>query len=342
VKSRIFWTLLSIVLLLHIPNPVGAQARKTPLYLMYAQEDKGTFLAEVSTVANGVPSIESRHISNEFIIGLWSPQAKTFISTNGKGVTIQSTETPDERLIVKYDPKSDDASKSDDTYMSPSISPDGRRFMFIKNRFYFDSKESKYGLILGTLDGSIRPIFDPQNSQDESGLSVNTKYMEMVRWSPDSAYIAFSGNPFHELGENNIYLMSTECIETALTQCNPHTLKINDGSGIRLRGRAGLGEDWNYPTWSPDSKRLAFRCEPHLCILGRDGTNFRRILLPLERENLEWSPDGQFLAYMFNNDIYLLSLNTYHATRLTNNTDYDNDIYSLTWLTLPDADFLLQ
>jgi dipeptidyl aminopeptidase/acylaminoacyl peptidase len=327
-KLSLFCLLTSIMLV--TPVTAMSQASSNNLYLMFAQEQAGTFLAEISTDLNEKVEIKTRLISTEIIVGQWSSQTNAFLSANSEGYTIRHKNDKSAQVFLKYPPTTSLIS-----YMDLTQSPDGQNFVFIKEQLYSDHSV-EYSLDLVLVDGTQRPIFKPEKT-----LASYSFFIESVRWSPDGAYIAFNGKPFGELNEGNIYLLSSMCLTENTPQCSVEILKIKDQSGVRLLGRSIWEEDWNFPTWSPDSKRLAFRCGEQICILRRDGTNFLRIPVNVGA-NLEWSPDGQFLAYMFNNDIYLLSLNTYRATRLTNNTDYDNHILSLTWLTLPDADFLLQ
>ena len=93
-----------------------------------------------------------------------------------------------------------------------------------------------------------------------------------------------------------------------------------DGTGKR---RLTYNTDFeNYPAWSPDGALIAFVASLHgqetvpghyeplsaeLTIMATDGTNLRRIDVPLDAETMAvglyppvWSPDGQRLAFIVN------------------------------------------
>jgi Tol biopolymer transport system component len=77
-----------------------------------------------------------------------------------------------------------------------------------------------------------------------------------------------------------------------------------DGSSVHLL-RGGL-TGATYPTWSPDSKKIAFAylptgsSAPSIAIVNADGTNFQIHLAPFELDSYDqpaWSPDGTRIAY---------------------------------------------
>lgn len=80
--------------------------------------------------------------------------------------------------------------------------------------------------------------------------------------------------------------------------------------------------------WSPDETRLLFARIPHWRSDKGDSplyiydtrTGVMNQAAPTEEEHrgVKWSPDGKYLGYVKNDDIYLLDLDTSNETRLTN------------------------
>ena len=105
-------------------------------------------------------------------------------------------------------------------------------------------------------------------------------------WSPDGSRVAFAGK---QDGDWDIYVQSMS----------------QDGSGgdgsapIRLTN--GPSNDY-YPTWSPDSKRIAFSSDrdgpPHIYVMNADGSDVTRLTSGdhWDREPA-WSPDGEQIAF---------------------------------------------
>jgi Tol biopolymer transport system component len=97
------------------------------------------------------------------------------------------------------------------------------------------------------------------------------------RWSPNGRLIAFVGL------DGDIYVMRP------------------NGSQRRLIARGGFAND--SPTWSPDSKRIAFARQEtasrwRLFVVRADGSGLRPLTSRrVSAVNPSWSPDGRLIAY---------------------------------------------
>jgi Tol biopolymer transport system component len=286
-----------------------------------------------------VPKMASWYLLGEQYRDIsWSVQQKTLVSSDGRHISMRNSTT--NQIVF--------TAASNETIAYASLSPDGKLILFTNTQLVFEKANQKTALPI--VDFSIRAVSLDQNiktvvSPKHDDMGNNDFFLSKARWSPDGIYIAFEGHEDNELNEGNIYLSETQCLEHDKAQCSYNELKIVDGSGARLIEEDTNPENWLSPTWSPDSKRLGFICGRQICTLGRNGTKFQRFTISASDSELvpidiEWSPEGQYIAYNFNNDIYLLNLEDRTTTNLTNTPSVDE--YEFTWLTWPDAEFLLK
>src|SRR6185503_1321065 len=157
----------------------------------------------------------------------------------------------------------------------PVWSPDGTQIAFRTHR---DGDEEVY---LMNADGSNqRNLSNAPNDGDYSPA-----------WSPNGEWIAFMSD---RAGNNNIWVIRP------------------DGSDLRqVTDIPGISE---YPTWSPDSSRIAFTCtfghilsngigDFEICLVNFDGTELIQLTdTPGENKQPAWSPDGTKLAFETNRD----------------------------------------
>ena len=115
-------------------------------------------------------------------------------------------------------------------------------------------------------------------------------------------------------------------------QAEIYTMRPN-GTGLSRLTR-GFGQDVS-PTWSPDSKEIAFVSsrsgQPHIYVMRADGTNQRRVTFQgTYNQEPVWSPrqDGGIVFTArdetLHYDLFVVNPNTTKVTRLTQDMG-DND-----------------
>ena len=148
-------------------------------------------------------------------------------------------------------------------------------------------------------------------------LTRTTWWEQDPAWSPDRKLIAYSrGNPYCHAGScewgpmaSSVWVMTTD--------------------GRRRRPLTDVADEQEfydeYPTWSPNSKKVAFARESTvefsredgIYVVGVDGQGLERIS-PVRTLSLAWSPNGSTIAYVRRSDqsIELLDVATRRARRL--------------------------
>jgi TolB protein len=157
---------------------------------------------------------------------------------------------------------------------------------------------------------------------DGSGLRRLTRtraWEQDPAWSPNGRLLAYSrGQAFCHAGSCDWGAMAAG-------------ISVMAADGRQARELTSLGEaidDFRTdesPSWSPDSKRIAFtrtvddETDPAngIYVIGVDGEGLRRIS-PAPARSLAWSPDGSTIAYVHKSGGYvgLLDVATRRARRL--------------------------
>jgi hypothetical protein len=153
-----------------------------------------------------------------------------------------------------------------------------------------------------------------------------------LSWSPGSQYLSFAAH----VGEDP---------DAAAFELRIASME-NGTTGV-LRPQAGM---WAATAWSPaaapggeqiaflqaddtaDSQRSSYR----LWLMDQDGSNARPVYPPPDENSffarestaLAWSPDGQTLAFIFHDALYLLTLADVQAVRITQDESRNSH---LTW-----------
>jgi Tol biopolymer transport system component len=180
----------------------------------------------------------------------------------------------------------------------PSWSPDGTRIAFRSERSGHEE------IWVMNADGS-----DQRRLAD--GLSP--------AWSPDGSKIAYS-SPGTIL-----------CPPGRGLECTGLSIMNANGSGAHRVPNADGGE---YPTWSPDGKRIAFNSnltgDHVMYIVDADGSNLVDLSAVGEGWQVDWSPDGRSIIFASGrdqtapgyDDIYAMRPDGSDIRRLTNQQAY--------------------
>ena len=202
----------------------------------------------------------------------WSPDGRQIAywgnSDQGYGVYAMGTNGGNEQIVEAGWPRDGRA----------SWSPDGRSIAYSEMR-QLDPPFKRFGSDIFVVNA---------NGSDSVNLTVNPAPMNIsASWSPDGKKIAYvaSPKPFLWLPPHNIHVMNA------------------DGSNPDMLTK---GERWAYewnPTWSPDSRRIAFaRQTPDgfkdIFSMNTDGSDLRNLTQThrVEEEYSAWSPGAQAVS----------------------------------------------
>ena len=186
---------------------------------------------------------------------------------------------------------------NDGTDAYPVWSPDGRRLAFDStwepggHRFLFDSERSKHREIyVMDSDGQnpTRLTFDRRGyaSGWGSGRPV---------WSPDGRRLAF------ESSRSSSYWIVAD-YQGRTVSLLLGEIYVMDSDGQNLTRLTFDDSDDEFPVWSPDGRRLAFRSERdgnwEIYVMDSDGQNLTRLTFNHHDDEFPvWSPDGRRLAF---------------------------------------------
>jgi Tol biopolymer transport system component len=178
----------------------------------------------------------------------------------------------------------------------PAWSPDGERIAFATDR------DGNWELYVMEADGAEQRRLT-NTPEDESSPA----------WSPDGEKIAYVTDVFE--GNETIRVMNA------------------DGSGRKRLA------DGNWPSWSPDGERIVYTVYSaseagRLFVMNSDGSEQRwlggsllqRLSGIADGEEPAWSPDGEKIAFAYERDgeIYTMNVDGSGRTRLTDTPGYDH------------------
>ncbi len=219
-------------------------------------------------------------------------------------------------------------------YLSPNVSPDGKKIAFNKWRFLQDKlfgNHYSFDIYIMNIDGSgIQKISSyPQfNGQD---LIENHIYEADPAWSPDGKMLLLESN--------------RHTFKTGSRNYNGSELFTFDLSTIvykKITTSIGYIE---HPTWSPDGQRIAFMSNRtgnwNIFVMNADGSGKVQNITNNKSSNRfpDWSPDGQWIVFHSDRDgnieLYKTNPEGSLVTRLTKNPATDG---SASWS--PDGNWL--
>ena len=201
---------------------------------------------------------------------------------------------------------------------SPSWSPDGKRIAFESDRDADREDPHNYEIYVMDADGN-----NPQN------LTNSPEEDRYPSWSPDGKRIVFSAVRDGHF-KNNLNITDEIYVMDA------------DG-GNQQRLTENRNNDWN-PSWSPDSKRIAFQSDRKgdfvkfdIYVMDADGGNQQKLTNHRAWDGSpSWSPDSERIAFWSlrdgNADIYVMDADGGNLQNLTNNPHSDA---SPVWLNSP-------
>ncbi len=190
----------------------------------------------------------------------------------------------------------------------PSWSPDGNRIAFVSNRD--GNRDENTEIYLMDADGSNVTQLTP----DPFKLFYNYRDDISPIWSPDGKYIAFASAK----GKRNFM---TDFYDPFYSYLNKiYEIYRMDADGSNMVRISGENSNCFSPSWSTDSRKIAFVCDsdvPAIYVADLDGSNITRI-----SENGSncfsptWAPDGEKIAFFCDQDmegiasvIYLIDVN---------------------------------
>lgn len=149
-------------------------------------------------------------------------------------------------------------------------------------------------------------------------------WVPSLTWSPDGRFLAFTQHN----GDD----------EEAM-QFDGQVLGISEPVAAQFVDQAGM---WGHLHWSPDNQHIAYlqttdpldslRSNYTLWLMDVDGSNGRQIYPPIGENSafardqafMAWSPDGQEIAFIFDNDLFIYNLADESVTRITQDDTHDS------------------
>jgi len=220
-------------------------------------------------------------------------------------------------------------SDADDTL--PSLSPDGRKIVFVTDR-----------------DGNREVYVMNRNGSDQTNLTRNAADDWTPCWSPDGTEIAFASI---RDGRWELYIMAADGTNTRRITADPaadygpswspsgeqiafvsnrsgnldiHLISLADSSVRRLTTDPATDQS---PAWSPDGARIAWETyrdgNMEIYLKDVDGSNVRNLSQDAYADDhgVTWSPSGDRIAFYSNRDggwdVYVLDLTSGHRENIT-------------------------
>ena len=153
----------------------------------------------------------------------------------------------------------------------------------------------------------------------------------------DLAYYLFASVVVLELTLLMVCVDALAQIAFSSNRTGNFEIYVMDANGGNQRRLTNYRHTDGSPSWSPDSRRIAFTStrdgtfgirgpDFEICVMDADGTNQRNLTNNLHQEtDPTWSPDGKHIAYAStidrNFEIYVMDTDGRNRRRLTNSGD---------------------
>jgi serine/threonine protein kinase/Tol biopolymer transport system component len=222
-------------------------------------------------IVMNIDGSDSRTLADRALGPSWSPDGTNIVFDNGGEICVVNINSGEEREITHWG----------SGYVlgdrQPSWSPDGKRIAFAR----MDDKFNEICVV--NADGSnVKSVYSEGNSSGDEWIIQLGPF-----WSPDGTKIIFG---FKREDHTEIRIVNA------------------DGSECR---RLAMLDDAESLDWSPDSKKIAFGKEGHICTINADGTYFKDFTEPYaDYYYPKWSPDGKKIAILG----WVYSFATYSST----------------------------
>ncbi|HLU12297.1 MAG TPA: hypothetical protein VK003_21645 [Oceanobacillus sp.] len=213
--------------------------------------------------------------------------------------SIDATETADSLGLFRLTSDHDDREL---LYVFPekwefvvtSLSPDGTKLAI--SRSSRGDQPLEYGAAIGIYD--LERNLPPEQFSEISAFGgILTGFTALaLTWSPDGEYLAATLLPTGP--EEEIHILSADCILSGEAVCESTAIESSPA-----RGQV-------FPTWSPDSERLAFICYgTGVCIWDSVDGEIHTYPTTPDLRTLYWSPcSGQLYGWLEEQDGERLSL----------------------------------
>jgi Tol biopolymer transport system component len=209
----------------------------------------------------------------------------------------------------------------------PTWSPDGRAIAYLGD-------EVGYQLyILGT-DGTDSQSVSAGQAQEPEWFPDNERILfETMRDGPGEIYVVNRDGS----GLTNLTMNAGNDAGASLRSDGLRIVFQSDrGEGIEVYAMAADGSDQTrlttmsvnvrYPVWSPDGSNIAFRYgeTQELWVMTAGGSGPQMIAPGPATGGVEWSPDGELLAYSDGQDIFTVTAFGAGLNNLTNGNGANN------------------
>ena len=149
-------------------------------------------------------------------------------------------------------------------------------------------------------------------------------WVPTLTWSPNGRFLAFTQ---HDGTDEQAALFNSWVLDTE----TPLTGQFVEETGM-----------WGHMNWATNSDQIAFlkatdpldslRSNYTLWVMDNDGSNAQQIYPPLGENSafsrdenfMAWGPTGEDIAFIFDDDLFLLNINTNELARITLDDTLDN------------------